>query len=244
MRLDQIRGHLKAVCGDERLLVLTPDDAQPKSLDRLSKEHQERVVWSNFSKLDNIVAKILEDKQSPPSEMEAFLLREFSTFLHKEGLAISSKERVMVVSAGKAWPRYYNKAVMGDIRKPNWNPSDHLAFYTGFEIKAFVPRIKSASNPINITIDGEVEENLDEHQRQVVRKLLDNRYKGEEFDEPLMVLFVSGPDDDDTIKLPNPIEVDSIGKNGKRAALMMGGVRYVTLESLRNARYTSDLKPC
>ena len=36
-----------------------------------------------------------------------------------------------------------------------------------------------------------------------------------------MVLFVSGPDDDDTIKLPNPIEVDSIGKNGKRAALMM-----------------------
>ena len=181
VRLDQIRGHLKAVCGDERLLVLTPDDAQPKSLDRLSKEHQERVVWSNFSKLDNIVAKILEDKQSPPSEMEAFLLREFSTFLHKEGLAISSKERVMVVSAGKAWPRYYNKAVMGDIRKPNWNPSDHLAFYTGFEIKAFVPRIKSASNPINITIDGEVEENLDEHQRQVVRKLLDNRYKGEEF---------------------------------------------------------------
>ncbi len=244
VRLDQIRSHLKAVFGDERLLVLTPDDNRPKSLNSLSKEHQERVVWSNFGKLDNIVAEILNDKKSMPSEMEAFLLREFSKFLHKEGLAISSNERVIVVSAGKAWPRYNGKSIYGDIRKPNWKPSDHLAFYTRYEIKPIVPRIKSQVSPINITIDDEIGA-LDEYQKQVVEKLIENPVGQEDFNHPLLMLFLSGPDDRETMKLPIPIEVDTINdKTGKREPLMMGGVRYVTLESLRNARYTSDLVFC
>lgn len=119
-----------------------------------------------------------------------------------------------------------------------------MAFYTEYEIKNIVPKIKSVANPINIRNDEEVNI-LSDYQRQVIKDLLDNRAPHEELDDPLMMLFLSGPEDKETIKLPKPIEVDTINdKTGKRVPLMFGGVRYVTLESLKNARYTSELVFC
>ena len=213
----QIKSHMKALRRDEKLIVLTPDDDRPVKLDSpsLSKNDKEQIAWANFNRLDDVVKEILEDKDSPPSEFEAFLLREFSGFLQQEGLiTIPSAERVMVVPATRAWSRYDEMSIYGDMRGLNWKPSDHLAFYTSMEIKPFVPKIKSTKSPINIMNDEEVEK-LDDYQKQVVTGLRTRHGVDEDWDHPLRVLFLSEPCDEETIKLKTPIENDKKTRTGK-----------------------------
>ena len=69
---NQIQGHLEALGEGERLLLLTPDADKPQQL-----PDNKRVIWSNFRRLVEIVEGILKDEDEPPSEREAFLLREF-----------------------------------------------------------------------------------------------------------------------------------------------------------------------
>ena len=244
----QIKSHMKALRRDEKLIVLTPDDDRPDKLDgsSLSKKDKERIAWANFNRLDDVVKEILEDKVSPPSEFEAFLLREFSAFLQQEGLiTVPSADRVMVVPATRAWSRYDDMSIYGDMRGVNWKPSDHLAFYTGMEIKPTVPRIKSTVSPINIMNDEEVEV-LDDVQRQVAENLRKRHGVDEDWDHPLRVLFLSEPDDKagETVVLDEPIKNDKKTRTGKSWAWIMTGKKYVTLESLMTASKTSDLKPC
>ena len=246
--LDQTRRHMKAVGTDEKLVVLTPDDEKPAVLDspKLSGDYRSKIAWASFNTLDDVVKDIFEDKQTTPSEFESYLLGEFSAFLQEEGLiTIPSEDRVIVVAAGFAWPRYNDRSVYGDIRRPNWKPSAHLAFYTRGEIKPFVPIIKSTVSPINIMNKEDVEV-LENYQKKVVRKLIDNAIGDEDFNHPLRMLFLTGPEDNDTVTLEGgPIVNDKTSdKTGKRVPWMFGGVRYVTLESLKNARYTSDLVHC
>ena len=246
--LKQIRSHMKAVRGDEKLVVLTPDDGKPPVLDstNLREGDRNRIAWASFNTLDDIVKDILEDQQTPPSEFEAFLLREFSAFLQQEGvITIPSGNRVMVVSAGKAWPGYDKQGIYGDIRKPNWKPSAHLAFYTGMEIKAIVPRIKSTASPINIRSQEEIK-NLDDYQKQTIEKLLAARGGNEDFNHPLRMLFLSEPKDCETLRLTGGAIINdkTSDKTEKPVPWMYGGVRYVTLDSLKNASKTSELELC
>ena len=202
VNVGQIRKHMKAVGRAENLLVLTPDDYEPAGLwsPSLAQHYRDRIVWSNFSTLDGVMTEILEDNESPPSEFEAFLLREFSAFLQQEGLTITAKDRVMVVPAIRAWSRYNDKSIYGDMRGPNSMPSAHMAFYTGMEIKPIVPRVKSTVSPINIMNQEEVEV-LDNYQKQVVEKLRHSHGKDEDWDHPLRVLFLSKPGNEETITL-------------------------------------------
>ena len=55
------------------------------------------------------------------------------------------------------------------------------------------------------------------------------------------VMFLSKPDDDETVKLKQKIINDQKDKSGKNVAFVMGQ-RYVTLESLKTASKTSELK--
>ena len=139
-----------------------------------------------------------------------------------------------MVTAGFAWPRYNDRSIYGDIRRPNWKPSAHLAFYTQGEIKPIVPRIKSTVSPLNIMNQEEVKA-LENYQKKVVRELIDNAVKNEDFNHSLRMLFLTGPEDNDTVRLEGgPIVNDKTSdKTGKRVPLMYGGVRYVTLESLK-----------
>ena len=57
-----------------------------------------------------------------------------------------------------------------------------------------------------------------------------------------MVMFLSSADDGDTISLLEPIINDKKDRNGKPWPFVYGKVRYVTLESLQKARYTTDLE--
>ena len=54
------------------------------------------------------------------------------------------------------------------------------------------------------------------------------------------------PQDNDTLLLEaGAIVNDKTSDNtGKRVPWMFGGVKYVTLESLKNASYASELVPC
>ncbi|MCY3682679.1 MAG: hypothetical protein OXH16_14860 [Gemmatimonadetes bacterium] len=99
VRSEQVMRHLKSLGDDERLLLLTPDDNQPG-------DFENRVIWSNFRTLVTAIEEILEDKSEPPSEKEAFLLREFILMIQEDGLTGSTESRVLVVAAREAWPTY------------------------------------------------------------------------------------------------------------------------------------------
>ena len=63
--LKQIRSHM-VVRGDEKLVVLTPDDGKPPVLDstNLREGDRNRIAWASFNTLDDIVKDILEDQQT------------------------------------------------------------------------------------------------------------------------------------------------------------------------------------
>ena len=240
VNLAQVKKRLKAVGEGEKLLLLTPDDDEPKGL-------PDKVVWSNFRDLTNVAEEIFVDNEMPLSEQEESLLRQFISLLRQDGLTTSSEKRVMVVSAGDAWPRYNEQGIYGDIRSPNWKPSDHLAFYTGMEIKPIVPIIKSTSI-LNITNSEEVK-TLESSSQESANQLLewfDNHKQREDVNKPLMVISLSEPTDDETLHLKDgPIIGDAKDKNGKPIAwIFMTGAKYVTLDSLKNVRYTGELELC
>lgn len=257
VRRKQIKEHLNVVCDDEKLLVLTPDDDKPEKLK--AEEFRDRVVWSNFIVLSTEIENILTDAVDPPTEREAFLLREFNSLLEHEGLTFSPENRVMVVPASSGWQMY--QRVGGYRRTPDirWKASAHLAFYSGGQIKPVLPRIKSMIPTINITRqEAIVPEKLDDPQRKLAEELLErlDRIDSEpqpddqqlpakqEYDGSFMVFFLSECSSDETLKLKQPIENDLKYKNGRTKPFVRGHARYVTLESLLKARNTSKLEFC
>ncbi|MYF17290.1 MAG: hypothetical protein F4215_07775, partial [Gemmatimonadetes bacterium] len=88
VRSEQVMRHLKSLGDGERLLLLTPDDDQPRNLG-------DRVIWSNFRNLVKAIEEILEDESAPPSEKEAFLLREFISMIQEDRLTGFTESRVL-----------------------------------------------------------------------------------------------------------------------------------------------------
>ena len=76
-----------------------------------------------------------------------------------------------------------------------------------------------------------------------LREKIKHHNREHQFDQAFKVMFLSGPDDDETVKLTEPIENDKTDKNDKPVPFTYG-TRYVTLESLKEARKTSELKLC
>ena len=246
---EQIRNHLESVNEGERLLWLTPDDNEPQCGEAFGS----RVVWSNFSRLARVVADILEDEEAPPSEREAFLLREFISMLRRDGLLVTAADRVLVRAAGKwAWPVYTNFGVYTCIPCEQFRPASHMAFYAGNEIKELVPKIIDvpAIESIKVTDPAEVEK-LEGEQRILIEKLLVELAKFDPYNLPSWypefsmahkVVFLSAPNDtEQTISLKQAIRNDLKSQNDKRVAWMQGGSRYVTVESLQSAECTSQL---
>ena len=71
MRVSQIKDHLKVVAANETLLLLTPDRELPNGL-----PDDDRLQWTNFDALAESVGDVLKEEKTPPTESEAFLLRE------------------------------------------------------------------------------------------------------------------------------------------------------------------------
>ena len=103
-----------------------------------------------------------------------------------------------------------------------------------------MPKIKAVVESVNLTREGIEylegdEKNLAEELLTQIEKLPDNKWTQGK------VMFLSEPDDDETIKLTKKIINDKKDKSGKNVAFVMGH-GYVTLESLKTASKTSELK--
>ena len=190
VRGHQVKSHLNSLRPPENLLLLTPDDEAPAGLD-------DRVAWSNFRTLAGAVEDILGDESEPPSEKEAFLLREFILMLRQDRLLDSAEPRVMVLGARFAWPMYERLSVYRcSTNKPmqSLRDSDHIGFYVGGKIQPLVPRIKSMVESIDMT-QPEQFESLEDSQKGLAKELqerIDCQKQGHEFGQAFKVMFLSG----------------------------------------------------
>lgn len=232
VRLAQIRRHLVRLDesneANQLLLVLTPDDGRPASLDEVADP---RVAWTSFSLLDQAIDEILEDKREVVSEREAFLLRELQDMLGAEGL-LANPNDVVVVAARNAWPEY--NQFHAYVCQPNrsFQQVIRMGFYSKGVIYPLVPQILESIDEVQMTTGlhkGVLGALVD---RLVADKL---RIEGESY----KVMFLSAPDSPDTLKLANPIPNDKKDKAGKPTAFTMGQ-RYVGCKTLLQAKTTSD----
>lgn len=242
VRLTQIKNHMASLRSGDSLLLLTPDDRRPEGLEG-------SVVWSNFTTLSDVVGRILSegDDSEPPSEKEAFLLRELVSMLRKEGLLRSAEPKVVVVGASSAWPMYqtvHAYRCSPSLRFRDYDQFDRMAFYARGEILPIVPKVKAVIESIDLTRQEEVT-SLDSPEKEFADELLKGIGDSERhrwFHGNFNVMFLSKPGDDETVDLGKPIVNDKIGKHGKTVPFTYGKPRYVTLESLRKASTTTELE--
>ncbi len=171
--------------------------------------------------------------------------------LHSDGLPIPASSRVLVVAAGRAaWEVYKKYGVYTCQTHREFRPSGYVAFYADGKIQPKVAKINLEVEPIESIIVARQSEIyfLEGDQKKFAEELHKKIHLGGdlqhfEFSTPHKVVFLSGPDDSETIDLGEPIDNDMIDKNGKRMAYTQGW-RYATLESLLKARTTSELENC
>ena len=244
---DQVTRHLESVENHQKLLLLTPDEHRPTCLEN-------RVIWSNFRQLVSTVQSILGDEDEPPSERESFLLRELVRMVEESGLTTPIESRVLVRAAKIAWPAYEQFSVYYHSGKdPRFRPSGYMAFYTNNEVKPKIAKILCEIESITLKDTSHVQ-SLEVEKRKFVNQLMEiweSKDKipqkiRENFEshlaQPARWMFLSGPDDEETVKLSKAIANDLKGQGGKPTAFTQNR-RYVTLESLEKAQTTSDLEP-
>ncbi|MCA9140605.1 MAG: hypothetical protein KDB00_27725 [Planctomycetales bacterium] len=233
VRKDQIERHLARLDeADETtcvLLVLTPDDVRPATLDHFDDS---RIAWASFTALDQAINELLEDPKEVVSEREAFLLRELQSMLEAEELTASLNDTV-IVAARTAWKEYQDLNAYICQAGRSFQIVSRLGFYSKGVIYPIVPKILASYDNIEMRIDaypGEL--------GKLVDRLVSKEYRpqGERF----KILLLSAPESPDTIVLENPITNDKRSKSGKPTAFTMGQ-RYVASDALQIAKLTSEL---
>ena len=246
---DQLENHLHALDEGEaelqRLIVLTPDARLPEEVAEIDDE---RIVWTNFDTLIDTIETVLERdvgtaeaSLSVPTEREAFLLRELSRFLYDEDLVSGKEDRVLVVAARKAWPEYQEHGLYFCQANRSFKPVDHLAFYTGGEIKTAIPTTTGAIESIELT-EEQVRNNADLSQSQrepLLEAVTQFRKEGaERYGETEKVIFLQ-----DDIDLDRSVENDKTASDSDRTVAFVQGHRYVSFSELRmNPKYTTELE--
>jgi len=233
VREEQLRVHLKRLDTvseiTRALLVLTPDDSQPKAIDRIKDP---RLVWASFASLDQAVDELLADKSEVTSEREAFLLHELKKMLEEQGL-IGSASEVLVVPARDAWPEY--EEFHAYVCQPNrpFRPVKRIAFYSSGRIYPVVPTIRETHEDLPFQA-GQYKGRLG----QVVDGMIKGRRREEGVTYKVMLL--SSPEDPATERLDAPVINDLTSESGQTVAFTQNQ-RYVSLDRLRKAKRTSDL---
>jgi len=229
----QIRSHLKSVSEDQKLLVLTPDDDRPPGIEGF----QDRIAWSNFSTLHEVIETILNDQEESPTEREAYLLKELDSMLRYDGL-LDSPSNVAVVAATSAWPMYKEFAVYRcALTLPLRSRIEYMAFYERGKIRRVVPRVRGLVDSLNLrqpdwgdSIESPEIKKLAEQ----LRERIENANRWSEFDGDFKFAFLSEPDGDDTVKLQKEIENDKRSQGGKTVAFTYGKPRYFALGVLQH----------
>jgi hypothetical protein len=219
----------KSVESTRVLLVLTPDSERPHELAEIGNP---MLAWASFSMLDQAIDELIADTTEIVSEREAFLMQELRVMLAEEGLVGSSKD-VLVVPARRAWPQY--EKAYAYVCQPNrpFQPVKRIAFYNSGKIEPLVPAILESRPAVRF------ERGLhDGWLGELVVRMLDMGFKEE--GESYKVFRLSKPDEPNTLKLAHPIENDLTSESGRPVAFTQNQ-RYVSLEKLKKAKFTSEL---
>ena len=152
-------------------------------------------------------------------------------------------DRVVVVPARTALDEYLKYAAY--ICQPNraFQPCIRMAFYTNNKIDRHIPKILGSIDAIS-NDEIETRPHLTDNERVMLRTLLakmDYARKEEWSKSKLMIVFLTSSNSPDTLILPHDIENDQSSMNRQRVAFTQNQ-RYVTLSSLKKAKYTSDLE--
>jgi hypothetical protein len=227
---DQIKRHLKrlqdAAESDKRLLLLTPDDQRPPLLDTLPDS---RIAWAPFAALDQAIDELLRDPHEVVSEREAFLLRELQAMLVRERLLVTESD-VVVVPARDAWPEYQEYSAYVCQPDRAFQPVTRIGFYSQGRIYPLVPKILATHERVEFQFKrhpGELGKLVDRLLKETPRSA-GKSYK---------VLFLSAPDDKQTVRLEQPIVNDLTTEDGRTTAFTQNQ-RYVSLAALRKATKT------
>jgi hypothetical protein len=207
------------------LLVLTPDATAPAQISR-------SVVWASFAGLHQAIEELLGDRKEVVSEREAFLLRELQAMLEKENL-LAAADEVLVVAALWALDEY--KHTSAYVCQPNrtFRDAGRIAFYTDGKIDPHIPKIVQTYEAVEFrrgTQTGRL--------GMVIDTLLDRgaRQDGQQY----KVLLLTAPDDPETLHLDAAVVNDSTSDAGRVIAFTQGQ-RYVSLQRLKSAKWTSQL---
>lgn len=249
VRKDQLENHLKALNQDpsdlRRLIVLTPDESIPSEVQTIDDE---RLVWASFDTLVGTVESVLErDVGSAeasmyvPTEREAFLLRELTSFIYDEELVSGKEDRVLVVGARRAWDEYHTYDHYFCQPNRSFKPVSHLAFYKDGEIKPTVPRVTDSIE--SITLDKESvrdHQGLSHDQKQSLLEAVDRMWENESerHGDTQKVLFLE-PD----LDLDRAVQNDKTASDSNRTVAFVQGHRYVSLSTLQERpRHTTELE--
>lgn len=234
VRSDQLDGHLEQLKGafaHERLFLVTPDPIEPAAVAARSG----RVVWFNFLSLSQAIDELLADPLELVGEQARFLLRELQALFLQDGLLLEAEDTV-VVAARYAYPQYMMTSAY--VCQPDRSfraGLTHMAFYKEGSIQPYVPTIYQRRPDVRWTREqADVlrrnNEPRDFALASVIERLLDEGTR--EDGEIYQVFLLSGPDDKDTCRLPQPIRNTAVDGRGKATAWTMGQ-RYVKLRALQ-----------
>lgn len=233
VNLPQIQRHLQRL--DESaedklvLLIITPDDIRPKSIDEISDN---RVVWTSFASIDQFIDEILSDKYEVVSEREAFLLRELQHMMAAENLLQNPKD-ILIVAARQAWPEY--KEYSAYICQPNrsFQHVDRIGFYSKGVVHPIIAKILEVHEEVELR-----RVHAATQLGKLINRLVEDNVRAER--DSAKIILLSSPDSPDTMKLDTEILNDKKSQSGKTVAFTMGHT-YVSSEELVKAKTTSDL---
>ena len=240
----QLQSHLKEVNNEhDHLVYLTPDEEKPSTLRKYEKE----LSWFNFGTLiDSIEEAIQEEKVL--SQREEYLLHELTEFILAENLVKEGMtKRVLVIPAKNAIKEYKEHGVYMCQPNRTFRPSRHLAFYHRNKIDTKIPQIYGYIDEVDVKTESyqDIEKRIhfyDESKKEFIKQKYKSIRKTELRErENNKILFISQPNDEDTITLSTPIRNDKMSKDNSRRVAYTQNQTYTDIESLKKANKTSDL---
>lgn len=241
--VNQLGEHLSSLDEDgaqERLFVITPDPEQP---DVITTMADPRIVWFNFRSLHHAVESVTTDPAAIIAEQARFLLRELQALLVDEGLV--DNDDVVIVAAKIAYGEYlHHSAYICQAGRAFRTGLTHMGFYANAAIQVHLPRIRHREDPVTFTLAEANSRKAGAQADQLIGQVIEGtlttgtREAGQQYE----VFLLSGPDEAETIQLPQPITNDAVSASGKPWAWTLGQ-RYTSLTKLTapGINVTSDL---
>jgi hypothetical protein len=241
----QLREHSKLLRDlDALLFVITPDPVRPawfETLDGVADaSFRQRILWFSFHDLAEAIGKLITDPARVTGEQTRFLLAELVALYEADGLL--SSDDTVVVAARSAWPEYQQLAAY--ICQPNRSfraGLKYFGFYAEGVIQPLIAHIRQHHVAVLFT-PAEAIARRASGQAEVadlIDHLLseDSKTENESYD----VLFLTGPDDPQTVHLRAPITNDTVTASGKPWGWTLSQ-RYTSLDKLTSGiTHTSRL---